>query len=61
MNDITALFNEKSVFCPEYVAIEAMKMSKYSIILKDEIQECVFTARCQTLCEMIKIDPLREI
>lgn len=55
MNEITALFYEQLVFCPDYMATDAMKMSKYCYRLRDEIRECVTTMRCQTLHDMTQV------
>lgn len=60
-NEITTPFYEKSVSYQDYVAIEAMKMSKYCSILRDEIRECMSISRCQTHYEMIRVARLREI
>ncbi|KAJ9565015.1 hypothetical protein OSB04_000981 [Centaurea solstitialis] len=41
VNEITDLFLERSLFCPEYVASERMKMSRYVEVLKPEIREVI--------------------
>ncbi|KAJ9566759.1 hypothetical protein OSB04_002725 [Centaurea solstitialis] len=45
VNEITDQFLEKSLFCPDYVSTEEMKMFRYQGVLKPEIQEFVATAR----------------
>ncbi|KAJ9538531.1 hypothetical protein OSB04_031264 [Centaurea solstitialis] len=44
VNEITALFLEKSLFCPDYVGLEPVKMYQYRQVLKTEIREFVATA-----------------
>lgn len=41
LNEITAMFYEKSLFFLEYLATEPIKMSKYSSMWKDDICKCV--------------------
>ncbi|KAI3522357.1 hypothetical protein L1887_00076 [Cichorium endivia] len=61
VNELTAKFMEKSVFCLEYVATERMKMFRFSNMLKTEIREFVVTAKCQNLNEMIDVARTREL
>ncbi|KAI3518313.1 hypothetical protein L1887_06895 [Cichorium endivia] len=61
VNELTAKFMEKSVFCPEYVATERMKIFRFSNMLKTEIREFVVTAKCQNLNEMIDVARTREL
>ena len=39
VNEITDKFLERSLFCPEYIANERMKMYRYAEVLKPEIRE----------------------
>ncbi|KAJ9538895.1 LOW QUALITY PROTEIN: hypothetical protein OSB04_031628 [Centaurea solstitialis] len=48
VNEITAQFLEKSLFCPDYVGSKEVKMYWFRQALKTEIQEFVATARYQT-------------
>jgi hypothetical protein len=55
VNEITDKFLEKSLFCPEYVANEKMKMYRYMNVLRADIREFVTTARCQDLNQMMEV------
>ncbi|KAJ9545864.1 hypothetical protein OSB04_025571 [Centaurea solstitialis] len=61
VNEITDLFLERSLFCPEYVASERMKMHCYSEILKPEIREFVVMAECKTFHRMHEMARTREV
>ena len=61
VNEITDKFLEKSLFCPEYVANEKMKMYRYINILRPDIREFVSTAMCQDLSQMIDVAWAREL
>ena len=55
VNEITDKFLEKSLFCPEYVANEKMKMYRYMNVLRIDIREFVTTSRCQDLNQMMEV------
>ncbi|KAJ9563654.1 hypothetical protein OSB04_008814 [Centaurea solstitialis] len=61
VNEITDLFLERSLFCPEYVASERMKMSRYVEVLKPEIQEFVVMSECKTFHRMHEVARIREL
>ncbi|KAJ9551937.1 hypothetical protein OSB04_015982 [Centaurea solstitialis] len=61
VNEITDQFLEKSLFCPDYVSTEEMKMFRYQGVLKPEIQEFVATARCKTFNDMVDVARTREL
>ncbi|KAJ9558865.1 hypothetical protein OSB04_013479 [Centaurea solstitialis] len=61
VNEITDQFLEKSLFCPDYVNTEEMKMFRYQGVLKPEIQEFVATARCKTFNDMVDVARTREL
>ena len=61
VNEITDKFLEKSLFCPEYVANEKMKMYRYMNMLRPDIREFVTTARCQDLNQIMEVAQAREI
>ncbi|KAJ9537987.1 hypothetical protein OSB04_030720 [Centaurea solstitialis] len=61
VNEITDLFLERSLFCPEYVASERMKMYRYTEVLKPEIREFVVMAECKTFHRMHKVARTREL
>ena len=52
VNEITDKFLERSLFCPEYIANERMKMYRYAEVLKPEIREFVVMARCTDFQQM---------
>ncbi|KAJ9552628.1 LOW QUALITY PROTEIN: hypothetical protein OSB04_016673 [Centaurea solstitialis] len=52
VNEITDLFLERSLFCPDYVASERMKIYRYAEVLKPEIREFVVMAECKTFHRM---------
>ncbi|KAJ9548231.1 hypothetical protein OSB04_020774 [Centaurea solstitialis] len=55
VNEITDQFLKKSLFCPDYVSNEAMKMYCYRGVLRPEIREFVATAMCKSFGEMVEI------
>ncbi|KAJ9565618.1 hypothetical protein OSB04_001584 [Centaurea solstitialis] len=55
VNEITGQFLEKSLFCPDYVSTEAMKMYRYHGVLKTEIREFVATAMCKSFDAMVEV------
>ncbi|KAJ9553882.1 LOW QUALITY PROTEIN: hypothetical protein OSB04_017927 [Centaurea solstitialis] len=61
VNEITDLFLERSLFCPEYVASERMKMSRYVEVLKPEIREFVVMSECKTFHRMHEVARIREL
>ncbi|KAJ9565502.1 hypothetical protein OSB04_001468 [Centaurea solstitialis] len=61
VNEITDLFLEHSLFCPEYVASERMKMSRYVEVLKPEIREFVVMSECKTFHRMHEVARIREL
>ncbi|KAJ9542719.1 hypothetical protein OSB04_029225 [Centaurea solstitialis] len=61
VNELTAQFLEKSLFCPDYVRSEEAKMYRFRQALKMEIQEFVTTAKYQTFNEMVEVARKREI
>src|SRR5581483_6162841 len=61
VNDITDLFLERSLFCPDYVRSEQMKMYRYLEILKPEIREFVVMAECKTFNRMHEVARIREL
>ncbi|KAJ9567317.1 hypothetical protein OSB04_003283 [Centaurea solstitialis] len=61
VNQITYLFLERSLFCPEYVASERMKMYRYAEILKPEIREFVVMSECKTFHRMHEVARTREL
>ena len=61
VNENTDKFLEKSLFCPEYVANEKMKMYRYINVLRPDIRESVTTARCQDLNQMMEVARAREL
>ena len=61
VNEITDIFLEKSLFCPEYVANEKMKMYRYMNVLRPDIREFVTIARCQDLNQMMEVARAREL
>ena len=54
VNEIIDKFLNKSLFCPEYVANEKMKMYRYMNVLRPDIREFVTTTRCQDLNQMMR-------
>ncbi|KAJ9535922.1 LOW QUALITY PROTEIN: hypothetical protein OSB04_un000910 [Centaurea solstitialis] len=61
VNEITDLFLERSLFCPDYVASERMKMYRYAEVLKPEIREFVVMAECKTFHRMHDVARTREL
>ncbi|KAJ9538000.1 hypothetical protein OSB04_030733 [Centaurea solstitialis] len=61
VNEITDLFLERSLFCPEYVASERMKMYRYTEVLKPEIREFVVMVECKTFHRMHEVARTREL
>ncbi|KAJ9546535.1 LOW QUALITY PROTEIN: hypothetical protein OSB04_019078 [Centaurea solstitialis] len=61
VNEITDQFLEKSLFCPDYVGNETMKMYRYQGVLKPEIREFVSTATCKSFKEMVEKARSREL
>ncbi|KAJ9564890.1 hypothetical protein OSB04_000856 [Centaurea solstitialis] len=61
VNEITAQFLEKSLFCPDHVGSEEVKMYRFRQALKTEIQEFVATAKYQTFNEMVEVARKREM
>ncbi|KAJ9539354.1 hypothetical protein OSB04_032087 [Centaurea solstitialis] len=61
VNELSAQFLEKSLFCPDYVRSEEAKMYRFRQALKAEIQEFVTTAKYQTFNEMVEVARKREI
>lgn len=61
VNEITDKFLERSLFCPEYVANERMKMYRYAEVLKPEIREFVVMARCTDFHQMHEMARAREL
>ncbi|KAJ9546624.1 hypothetical protein OSB04_019167 [Centaurea solstitialis] len=61
VNEITAQFLEKSLFCPDYVGSEEAKMYRFRQALKTEIQEFVATVRYQTFNELVEAARKREM
>ncbi|KAJ9562370.1 hypothetical protein OSB04_007530 [Centaurea solstitialis] len=61
VNEITDLFLERSLFCPDYVASERMKMYRYAEVLKPEIREFVVMAECKTFHRMHEVARSREL
>ncbi|KAJ9557274.1 hypothetical protein OSB04_011888 [Centaurea solstitialis] len=61
VNEITDLFLERSLFCPEYVASERMKMSRYVEVLRPEIREFVVMSDCKTFHRMHEVARIREL
>ncbi|KAJ9557272.1 hypothetical protein OSB04_011886 [Centaurea solstitialis] len=61
VNEITAQFLKKSLFCPDYVSSEPVKMYRYRQVLKTEIREFVATAMCKTFSETVEIARAREL
>ncbi|KAI3722681.1 hypothetical protein L2E82_33723 [Cichorium intybus] len=55
MNEITNKFMEKSVFFPECVATEKMKMFRYSSMFRVDIRKFVETTRCRSPNEMVDV------
>ena len=53
--EITDKFLERSLFCPEYIASERMKMYRYAEVLKPEIREFVVMARGTDFQQMHKM------
>ncbi|KAJ9547046.1 hypothetical protein OSB04_019589 [Centaurea solstitialis] len=61
VNEITDQFLEKSLFCPDYVNNDSMKMFRYLGILRPDIKEVVTTARCKSFTEMVEVARTREL
>ncbi|KAJ9546377.1 hypothetical protein OSB04_018920 [Centaurea solstitialis] len=61
VNEITDQFLEKSLFCPDYVNNDSMKMFRYLRILRPDIKEVVTTARCKSFTEMVEVARTREL
>ena len=61
VNEITDKFLERSLFCPEYIANERMKMYRYAEVLKPEIWEFVVMARCIDFHQMHEMARAREL
>ncbi|KAJ9556581.1 hypothetical protein OSB04_011195 [Centaurea solstitialis] len=61
VNEITDLFLERSLFCPEYVASEQMNMSRYVEVLRPEIREFVVMSDCKTFHRMHEVARIREL
>ncbi|KAJ9539274.1 hypothetical protein OSB04_032007 [Centaurea solstitialis] len=54
VNEITDQFLEKSLFCPDYVSTEEMKIFRYRGVLKAEIREFVATSICKSFDAMVE-------
>ncbi|KAJ9552624.1 hypothetical protein OSB04_016669 [Centaurea solstitialis] len=61
VNEITDQFLEKSLFCPDYVNNDSMKMFRYLGILRPDIKEVVTTARCKSFTEMVEVARARKL
>ncbi|KAJ9556417.1 hypothetical protein OSB04_011031 [Centaurea solstitialis] len=64
VNEITDQFLEKSLFCPNYVSNEAMKMYLLGInggVFKPDIREFVATTMCKSFNQMVEIAQAREL
>ena len=61
VNEITDKFLERSLFCPEFIANERMKMYRYAEVLKPEIREFVVMARCTDFHLMHDMARAREL
>ncbi|KAJ9547592.1 hypothetical protein OSB04_020135 [Centaurea solstitialis] len=61
VNEITAQFLEKSLFCPDYVGSEEVKMYRFRQALKTEIQEFVAIAKYQTFNELVEVARKQEM
>ena len=60
MTEITKMFTERAMFCPEF-ASEQAQMSRYLSILKRDIRQFVSTQRCETLLELQEAARRREL
>ncbi|KAJ9558403.1 hypothetical protein OSB04_013017 [Centaurea solstitialis] len=61
VNEITAQFLEKSLFCPDYVSSEEVNKYRYRQVLKAEIREFMATAGCKTFNDIVEIARAREL
>ncbi|KAJ9553199.1 hypothetical protein OSB04_017244 [Centaurea solstitialis] len=61
VNEITDQLLEKSLFCPDYVGNETIKMYRYQGVLKPEIREFVSTTTCKSFKEMVEKARSREL
>ncbi|KAJ9561717.1 hypothetical protein OSB04_006877 [Centaurea solstitialis] len=55
------MFLERSLFCPDYMSSERMKMYRYVEILKQEIREFVVMAQCKDFHHMHEIARTQEL
>jgi hypothetical protein len=55
VTEITRRFREMAFFCPEYVAIEPMKITRYFSMLRTDIREIVINMEYDTLESLVTV------
>ena len=60
VTEITRMFTERAMFCPEF-ASEQAQMSRYLSMLKRDIRQFVSAQRCETLLELQEAARRREL
>ena len=60
VTEITRMFTEKAMFCPEF-ASEQAQMTRYLSMLKRDIRQFVSMQRCETLLELQEAARRREL
>lgn len=53
MVEITAIFRERALLVPQYVADEDMKKARYHEMLRSDIRQFVSKSSCKTLDDMV--------
>ena len=61
VTEISRMFHEKAMFCPEHVSIEQACMSRYLSILRRDIREFVANSSYSTLAKLQPNARRREI
>ena len=61
MTEITRMFQERALFCPEHVSTKQARVSRYLSILRRDIQEFVANLSYRTLAELQTNARKREI
>ncbi|KAJ9547556.1 hypothetical protein OSB04_020099 [Centaurea solstitialis] len=61
VNEITDQLLEKSLFCPDNVSNEAIKMYRYRGVLKLDIREFVAREMCKSFNQMVEVARAREL
>ncbi|KAJ9544397.1 hypothetical protein OSB04_024104 [Centaurea solstitialis] len=61
VNEITDRFQERSLFCRDYVVNKRMKMYRYTQILKPDVREFVVMAQCTLFQQMHERARAREL